>query len=198
MTARIDIGAVKSRLTVPTVLRAHGHTPRHGRMPCPLHGGDNRSAFSIQPGDRYARCWACGWHGDVIALEQALGGGTTGDAMRRCAELAGIREPKPWERKPWLERQRRRDEALRRAHDALGRWWECERGRLDAAAIGAAHDEVAEVGRWLARHPEEPVLWAWLDVAVMARERAEWAAVADAHARTVGRCGGVADGSGYP
>ncbi len=190
---RIDPATIKSRLGIAAVLRAHGHTPRAGRMPCPLHGGDNRSAFSIKPGDQYARCWACGWHGDVIALEHALGGGTIADAMRRCAELAGIRQPRSWERKPWLERQAKQREARRLQAEQAARWDRWEKNRQLAAEIDAAHAEVAEVGAMLARHPDEPALWAWLDRAVMAREWAEWAAVVEAHDETMRRCGEVTE-----
>jgi len=174
-----DAAIIKQRLPISAVLRAHGLEPRAGRMPCPLHDGDNPQGFSIKPGDQYARCWACGWHGDAIALEQALGGGTFRDAIRRCAALAGLREPKPWERKPWLDRQRLREERQRERWAQLHRWWQWDRLRVLSAAIADAHAEVAAAGALLATHPEEPVAWAWLERAVMARDQAEWEPVAE-------------------
>lgn len=188
---RIDPATIKSRLTIGAVLRAHGHTPRAGRMPCPLHGGDNRSAFSIKPGDQYARCWACGWAGDVIALEHALGGGTVAEAMRRCAELAGIRQPREWERKPWLERQQRQREAIQRHRERLVTDWRNTHVRILRDELAQAWHERRWATEHLARHPEEPALWAWLGVACEAFDRAEWAVDRGAWERTLAACGEV-------
>ncbi len=126
---RIDIHQLKSRLPVSAVLRAHGHTPRANRMPCPIHAGDNQSAFSIKPGDRFARCWSCGWAGDVIALEHVLGGGTVAEAMQRCAGMAGLAAApklhKETERRLRLEAEleREAEHAERRRLNSETAWW---------------------------------------------------------------------------
>lgn len=190
---RLDATTIKSALRIPAVLRAHGHTPRAGRMACPIHAGGNRSSFSVKPGDQYARCWACGWHGDVIALEHALGGGTVGEAIKRCAELAGLRQPRPWERKPWLERDRRRQEYARAQAEQLVRWWQWEHVRVCAAELDEAERELGAVGQALARDRDAPALWAWLDRAVTARDRAQWAVDVEDYQRVMVACGGGGD-----
>ncbi len=45
---------------------------RHGRGKCPIHNGNNTSAFSIK-GD-YFKCYSCGISGDVYALYMKLTG----------------------------------------------------------------------------------------------------------------------------
>lgn len=55
--------------------------------PCPLCGGDKKSTrFKVDPRRNNWTCWAgtCG-NGDVIALEQKLGGGSALDAAKRLA-----------------------------------------------------------------------------------------------------------------
>lgn len=170
-----DLPTLKAALPISAVLRAHGHAPRAGRMRCPLHAGENPQGFSIAPGDQYARCWACGWHGDVIALEHALGGGTLREAIARCAALAGLREPKPWERKPWLDRQRERERRRAERWAQLHRWWQWELHRVRVQALDDALAEVALASQRLNSHPDEDAAWAWLERAVMARDWAEWA-----------------------
>lgn len=186
---RPDPTTIKRGLTIPAVLTARGLTPRHRRMPCPIHQGGNRSSFSIRPGDTYARCWSCGWHGDVIALVQALDGCDFATAVQTCAVAAGLREQKPWERKPWLERQRKQREARQQRDEKWRRALDLALGWAIANDYVEAEREVRDVGALLAKYPDEDGLWRWLDVAVMERDQAEWITEAEQYARTLARCG---------
>ena len=55
-------------------------------------------AFTIFPDNR-ARCFGCGWHGDVVDLELALAGGSLLAAAARIGGL-GVTEPRPATPKP--------------------------------------------------------------------------------------------------
>ena len=56
-------------------------TPRHGRIPCPLHGGKDYN-FSLH-GSVY-KCFVCGATGDVITfVKETQGCSTRVDAMKR-------------------------------------------------------------------------------------------------------------------
>jgi CHC2 zinc finger len=48
---------------------------------CPFHS-EKTASFTIFPDNR-ARCFGCGWHGDVADMELALAGGTLMDAVVR-------------------------------------------------------------------------------------------------------------------
>jgi hypothetical protein len=87
--ARIDFAEVKRRHPVDEYCRSHGIELKRqsGNLVglCPLHVEDSPS-FTIFP-DHHYHCFGCGAHGDVVDLEQALGGGTRGDAVRRLGEV---------------------------------------------------------------------------------------------------------------
>ena len=86
--ARIDFAEVKRRHPVDEYCRSHGIELKRqsGNLVglCPLHVEDSPS-FTIFP-DHHYHCFGCGAHGDVVDLEQALGGGTRGEAIRRLGE----------------------------------------------------------------------------------------------------------------
>lgn len=84
---RIDVDAIKSRCTVPAILAAHGH--RLGRRgPCPIHGGDNRTAFAH--GDEWWHCHTRCGGGDVIKLVQLLRNCTFREAATWLGSFAGL------------------------------------------------------------------------------------------------------------
>lgn len=173
----VNLTILRERLTIAAVLRAHGLEPRRGRMPCPLHRGQNPQAFSIASSGKWAQCWACDFRGDGIALAQKLRGGSLGDAIRFCAGLVGAGRVAVHP-----------ETAKRIAH-------EIERRRLEAEAARRAevqlHEDLVDRLRWQRRLIElagtvrldavrrgdqrlEGMALDVLDQAVMRRDLIEW------------------------
>jgi len=86
----LDLEVLKRRATVPAVLAAHG-MPLRRRGACPIHKGDNRTAFAH--GDEWWHCYTRCGGGDVIALVQAIRGGSFRDALTWLAVFAGLDVP---------------------------------------------------------------------------------------------------------
>lgn len=66
----LDVERYKAGVTIESVLDDFRISHRRRRCACPVHGGDNRGAFSFSE-DRFY-CHTHGCKGDVIALLQAL------------------------------------------------------------------------------------------------------------------------------
>src|SRR5512147_2727325 len=63
------------------------------RSPCPLHGGDNRTAFSVyeESGRQYWRCWSgCNTGGDALNFVRRWKGFDFKEAVRWLADYAHI------------------------------------------------------------------------------------------------------------
>lgn len=117
-----DVSRIKSRTTTGDVLHAHG-LPGARRGPCPIHGGDNRSAFT-HDGHRWACFTRCG-SGDVVRLVELLRGVGFRDAVAWLENFTGLRrdEPEtvpdefpdiaPHARRAWLESIEQRWNAVR-------------------------------------------------------------------------------------
>jgi len=87
----LDAADVREEVTVADVLRSAGiEPPAHGRMACPIHGGDNLSAFSVTHDGWRWSCWTRCGSGDAIDLAMRLHGLDFRGALEHCAELAGI------------------------------------------------------------------------------------------------------------
>lgn len=140
-----------------------GRSQAH-RFLCPFHPDKNPSMTAKDGG---IICWSCGWSGDIFKFVQEHQGVSIGDALRICADLAGIVLP---DRTP-VDRDGRRLRlpSLARSHahvlresekmsveitvitrqcaaDAWRRAWDARGSEAvwDAVAIGAALDhEVA-------------------------------------------------------
>ncbi len=90
LQGRID--AVRRRLPLAGVVEGHvklagsaGAKTRRG--PCPFHAGKSAS-FSIK--DNAARCFGCGWSGDVIRFVEGMYGLKFIEALKECEARAGI------------------------------------------------------------------------------------------------------------
>ena len=85
------IQELKRQITCRDVLQRHGvnYNGETTRCPFPEHEDKNPS-FSIYYNDRRFKCFGCGQKGDCIDLEKLLGGGETGDAIKRLTEWKGI------------------------------------------------------------------------------------------------------------
>ena len=86
---QVDFAEVKRRHPLDEYCRSHGIELKRqsGNLIglCPLHVEDSPS-FTVFPDSHY-HCFGCGAHGDVVDLEQALGGGTASDAIHRLREV---------------------------------------------------------------------------------------------------------------
>lgn len=72
---------IKSRITVPEILRYYGIEPdSHNRIACPLHGGhDNNCGVK----DEYIHCFVCGKSADQIGIVQAIFNISFSDAIKK-------------------------------------------------------------------------------------------------------------------
>jgi DNA primase len=116
--ATVDFHALRAAVSISDVLTATGiDLPRRGdRIACPLHGGRNPNAFRFD--DCRFCCFACGAHGDVFDLVQALDGCNLRHAIERVAALSGGTVLPAADGDP-----RRRLNAVRnRRRRALARW----------------------------------------------------------------------------
>ena len=88
----IDFHSVRKQFPLADYVRRLGIRLRRSGInligKCPVHHEQRGEAFSIDPETQKWRCWGkCDRGGDVIDLEQALGGGT----LREAAERLGTR-----------------------------------------------------------------------------------------------------------
>lgn len=59
---------IKSRIKMPELLSYYGFEPqRNGRMPCPLHRGEDNN-FSVR--EDFYKCFSCGRSGDIFSFVQ--------------------------------------------------------------------------------------------------------------------------------
>jgi len=87
----IDFTEVRDRLTVRAVLADAGYdVPRGARIPCPIHRGDNRTAFSVSRDGRWWTCWSHCGSGDALLLARKLHGLEFRQALEHCAALVGV------------------------------------------------------------------------------------------------------------
>jgi hypothetical protein len=119
----VDFETIRIRHPLAQFCRARGMELRRNGPSgqfvclCPFHS-EKTASFTIFPDNR-ARCFGCGWHGDVADLELALAGGSLMDAVARIdganAEVQIKRQPaksKPADKKivlPDLEMPTERD-----------------------------------------------------------------------------------------
>jgi DNA primase len=91
------IEAIKSAVSVEQYACDQGVELRGGgselRGPCIIHGGSNPSAFSVSREHDTFRCFACGAHGDVLDLYQAIEGGLPQDALVALGRRYGVDLP---------------------------------------------------------------------------------------------------------
>lgn len=92
----LDFRRLKQIVTVEQVLSDRGlldGLSRRGHRlvgPCPLHGGDNPTAFTVDVEKNVWRCFTgCEAGGDVVELARRLTDGTFSAAARYLASLAG-------------------------------------------------------------------------------------------------------------
>jgi DNA primase len=126
---------------IETELRFGGQSLR-GR--CPIHGGENRSAFAVFPDTQRWRCFRCDEGGDVLDLCQAVENHIEKwTAMLSLAQQFNVDLP---QRPPkWCDRQNEKAEVRRMMRDALTKTYQRRLFRLVGdAAIDGIEDEVEQ------------------------------------------------------
>lgn len=109
--AHLDFKRLKQAVTVEQVLADKGlldHLRRRGSGlvgPCPLHGGDNPTAFVVHGTKNIWHCFTGCDGGDVVELARRLTDGTFAGAARYLVRLAGTT---PIRRAPVAPAHRRR------------------------------------------------------------------------------------------
>lgn len=160
---KVNTAALKARVTVEMVLAAH-QLPAARRGPCPIHGGNNRTAFT-HDGRRWHCFTRCGT-GDVVRLVELLRGVGFRDAVRWFEKSTGrpadhaARRPReafpdiaPSARAAWLAHIDERWNALRQvdptspAMDDLEAEWREARRMPGAVSIQPLLDEVVRILR---------------------------------------------------
>ena len=87
----IDCESLKAGITIACILDDFGIKYRRNRCACPVHDGDNPTAFTFN--DRYFHCFTRGCKGDIIDLTQALHNTDFKDAVEILCRKAGIAAP---------------------------------------------------------------------------------------------------------
>ena len=120
--AKIDFDEIRRHFPLPVYCEARGiRLKRSGRFligKCPIHQERNGEAFTIDPEAQRWRCRGkCSRGGDVIDLEQALGGGTPMEATARLivgtssweapAQSRSEQKPRSTSEWSWRERNKR-------------------------------------------------------------------------------------------
>jgi DNA primase len=147
------IDDVKAALDIVEVVR--GYVPalqRAGRSfkaPCPFHS-ERTPSFIVDPERRTWHCFgACATGGDVIEFVRRVEGLDFREALRRCAERAGVELRPPTARE---QRAREEHERLLRANEAAALFFQAAlRGPAGAAALAYAQQrglDAAALDTW--------------------------------------------------
>jgi 5S rRNA maturation endonuclease (ribonuclease M5) len=93
----MDYSLIKQFVTVPMVLESYGAQPdAKGRCACPIHGGDNKTAFSISSDKQTWKCHTkCDAGGDIFTLVERIEGISSGASRSFIMEKWGLEEDEP-------------------------------------------------------------------------------------------------------
>jgi DNA primase len=83
-----DLDPILARVTIRNILAEAGYHPARNRMPCPIHDGNNRTAFAFT--DSTFVCFSCDAKGGLLDLVEYLYHCTRQDALRHLCKMAGI------------------------------------------------------------------------------------------------------------
>lgn len=84
----VDFTEITARVKVRDILDSCGISHDRERIPCPIHKGKNRTAFSYN--DFTFCCFSCGAQGGLLDLVEHLYECSRKDAMKHLCKLAGI------------------------------------------------------------------------------------------------------------
>ncbi len=85
-----DFNSILQRVTIRDILESHGIYSHKNRIPCPLHHGDNPTAFSFNDSTFY--CFVCGASGGLIDLLIQLTGANRREAISQLEKMAGLED----------------------------------------------------------------------------------------------------------
>lgn len=141
---------IKARVTMQDVVGGYfpHPPPRHGRIPCPIHGGKN---YNLSFRDKVFKCYVCGEGGDVIRFVSKCFGLNFQEAIHKISrdfglgldngklgrpDIERLQNEAERRRKEQEQQQAERDAAEARYHAALDRWVAADR-----ALRGGNHGE---------------------------------------------------------
>ena len=120
-------------------------SPRHNRIPCPIHNGED---YNFSFGDNWYKCYVCGAAGDVISfVKESQGAPTRLDAIKRINNDFMLHLPLRGEADTQFSEaayKRRKEAEARKAtkqawedqyHEYLDEWIECDKVRLSAEPL---------------------------------------------------------------
>ena len=116
---KIDYAALKESIPLRMVLEQYcgdwlpGNVSGKWRASCPIHRGDNPSAFAVNEDDNVWHCFVCGRGGSVLDFVAAIEGISIGEAAERLQETYGGGVPHP---------QFRLLQDLRQTENSLRKW----------------------------------------------------------------------------
>jgi len=103
---------IKGTIRMTEVCERYGIHFKHGYAPCPFH--DQKSgSFCVNPKTQKAKCFSCGWTGDMFDLVGKMYGLDVPETIKKIAGDFGIRIPlnetdlTPVERNQLTEKQRK-------------------------------------------------------------------------------------------
>jgi hypothetical protein len=179
MKVRMDLDALRSVVSIPHVLERSGVPLKGKRGRCPIHGGDNPTAFSVTDDGQLFHCFVCGAGGDVFELVKRLDGCDFALAVATIVQFSGY-TPGTAPKLSAAEAARRTEVVRRRA--ALKRWRNARLVQL-GDAIRVLTDDAEWLGQQLcqarARGQSEAVeslWWAQLEETHTQLAAAEWMA----------------------
>lgn len=93
----MDYAQIKQHVSMRRLLDQLGVAlDRHGRCACPLHGGDNKTAFSVHSQDQGWTCHTkCDASGDIFTFMEKRDGITNAEARVRICEMFNLETNEP-------------------------------------------------------------------------------------------------------
>ena len=90
----MDYRLIKQFVSVPMVMESYGATPDpKGRCACPIHGGDNKTAFSISSDGQSWKCHTkCDAGGDIFTLVERMESMSSAESRSFIMDKWGLEE----------------------------------------------------------------------------------------------------------
>lgn len=108
------LSELKSKNDIVTTISSYIPVVKKGRQfwaRCPFHI-EKTPSFSINEDGQYYHCFGCGESGDVITFVEKMESISTGDAIKRLAEKAGLKMPLLEDGEKLEQRKKEKDKAI--------------------------------------------------------------------------------------
>ena len=96
----MDFKEIKSLVNMNMVLDRYGIALNKGRAPCPIHNGDNPTAFSVSNCGQFWTCHTGCGTGDIFSFVEKHEGIDTAAAKLRIMEMFALSDDRPQKPKP--------------------------------------------------------------------------------------------------